>query len=160
MNEIRQAGRRGSRARDRQRAGLTQLPWRRVTNPYPPMEIVSADQLEAIHETSLQVLEEIGLNFLLPEAREILREAGAEVEADGPRVRFDRALIEAAMARAVSVSAGAGQQVQRGDRLFTIEAMKVETAINAEDDGEVEEVVSPPGTRVDSHDLVLVLKPI
>jgi len=102
MNEIRQAGRRGSRARDRQRAGLTQLPWRRVTNPYPPMEIVSADQLEAIHETSLQVLEEIGLNFLLPEAREILREAGAEVEADGPRVRFDRALIEAAMARAPS----------------------------------------------------------
>jgi pyruvate carboxylase len=60
----------------------------------------------------------------------------------------------------VSVSAAEGQQVQRGDRLFTIEAMKMETAIYAEIDGEVEEVVSPSGTRVDSHDLVLVIKPI
>ena len=32
----------------------------------------------------------------------------------------------------VSVSAVAGQQVQRGDRLFTIEAMKMENAVYAE----------------------------
>jgi pyruvate carboxylase len=60
----------------------------------------------------------------------------------------------------VSVSAGAGQQVQRGDRLFTIEAMKMETAVYAEIDGEVEEVASPAGTRVDTHDLVLVIQPL
>ncbi len=60
----------------------------------------------------------------------------------------------------VSVSASAGQQVQRGDRLFTIEAMKMETAVYAEIDGEVEEVASPSGTRVDTHDLVLVIEPI
>jgi len=60
----------------------------------------------------------------------------------------------------VSVSASAGQQVQRGDRLFTIEAMKMETAVYAELDGEVEEVASPSGTRVDTHDLVLVIEPL
>ena len=60
----------------------------------------------------------------------------------------------------VSVSASAGQQVQRGDRLFTIEAMKMETAVYAELDGTVEEVASPSGTRVDAHDLVLVIEPI
>jgi trimethylamine--corrinoid protein Co-methyltransferase len=73
---------------------LKQLPFQQVTNPYPPMEIASADQIEAIHRASLDALEEIGMNFLLPEAREILKAAGAEVEADGPRVRFDRYLIE------------------------------------------------------------------
>ena len=51
----------------------------------------------------MQVLEEIGMNFLLPEAREILRQAGAEVDGEGPRVRFDRALVEEAVARAPSL---------------------------------------------------------
>ena len=34
---------------------------------------VSEDELEAIHEASLTILEEIGIDVLLPEAREILR---------------------------------------------------------------------------------------
>ncbi len=59
----------------------------------------------------------------------------------------------------VGVSAEVGQRVEKGARLFTIEAMKMETAVYAEIDGEVEEVVSPAGTRVDTHDLVLVLAP-
>ena len=59
----------------------------------------------------------------------------------------------------VSVSAEPGQTVERGDRLFTIEAMKMETAVYADIDGEVDEVISPAGTRVDTHDLVLVLAP-
>jgi pyruvate carboxylase len=57
----------------------------------------------------------------------------------------------------VSVSAEPGQTVERGDRLFTIEAMKMETTVYAEVDGEVDEVVSSAGTRVDTHDLVLAL---
>ena len=103
MNEARPAGRRSSRVRGRQKAAFVQLPRRRLTNPYPPMEIVSAEQIEAIHQASMQVLEEIGMNFLLPEAREILRQAGADVESDGPRVRFDRALVAEAVARAPSL---------------------------------------------------------
>jgi trimethylamine--corrinoid protein Co-methyltransferase len=103
MNEARPAGRRSSRVRGRKKAAFVQLPRRRLTSPYPPMEIVSADQIEAIHQASMQVLEEIGMNFLLPEAREILRQAGAEVESDGPRVRFDRTLVAEAVARAPSL---------------------------------------------------------
>jgi len=59
----------------------------------------------------------------------------------------------------VSVSAGAGNAVSRGDRLFTIEAMKMETAVYAEIDGVVTEVVAGAGARVEPHDLVLVLDP-
>jgi trimethylamine---corrinoid protein Co-methyltransferase len=46
------------------------LPRRKVARAFPPMEIVSADELESIHHASLQVLSEIGMDFTLPEARD------------------------------------------------------------------------------------------
>jgi len=81
--------------RRRPAAGETvaQLPFQQLRNPYPPMEIVSVDELESIHNASLDLLENVGINFLLPEARDILAAAGADVEKDGLRVRFDRELI-------------------------------------------------------------------
>ena len=45
---------------------------------FPPMQIVSADEIECIHRASLQVLSEIGMDFMLPEARDLLKKAGAE----------------------------------------------------------------------------------
>ncbi|MCB1381262.1 MAG: trimethylamine methyltransferase family protein [Alphaproteobacteria bacterium] len=71
---------------------IAQLPRRQVTRSFPPMQIVSTDEIESIHQASLQVLAEIGMDFTLPEARDLLRAAGAKV--DGERVRFDPALIE------------------------------------------------------------------
>jgi len=89
-------GRRGRRGGGvdraaRAAAGIEQPAARRMINPYPPVAAVSADELEAIHDASLTVLEEIGIDFLLPDARERLRAAGARVE--GERVRFDRAMV-------------------------------------------------------------------
>jgi pyruvate carboxylase len=52
-----------------------------------------------------------------------------------------------------------GPAVERGHRFLTIEAIKMETAVYAELEGEVEEVVSPAGTRVEAYDLVLTLTP-
>src|SRR5918996_983473 len=63
------AGRRPRR--NRAEIGLAQPPFQRLRNPFRPFEILSADQIEAIHAASLQVLAEIGMNFLLPEARAI-----------------------------------------------------------------------------------------
>lgn len=72
---------------------VPQLPWCTVRNPYPPFEIASADEIESIHESSLDVLEEIGVNFLLSEARELLKAAGADLEAGTTRVRLDRSFV-------------------------------------------------------------------
>lgn len=72
-------------------AQLDQPTYRRLFNTRPPARILSDDALEAIHEASLTILEEIGIDFLLPEARARLAEAGAEVS--GERVRFDRSLL-------------------------------------------------------------------
>jgi trimethylamine--corrinoid protein Co-methyltransferase len=93
----------GTSRRGRQRresSALTQLPWRALRNPYAPVRVLSEDQLAAIHDASMRILEEIGMDFLHPEARAILAAAGAEVEAGAERVRFDRGLIEEALSHA------------------------------------------------------------
>ena len=82
------------------RAPVPQLPRRQLKRAFPAMEIVSADELESIHRASLKVLSEIGMDFTLPEARDMLKKAGATV--DGERVRFDPAMVEELIASAPS----------------------------------------------------------
>ena len=79
---------------------VPQLPWTVVRNPYPAMDIAGADDVEAIHDASMRVLEETGINILLGEARDILRDAGVAVTPGEARVRFERGFIEEAVARA------------------------------------------------------------
>jgi trimethylamine--corrinoid protein Co-methyltransferase len=74
---------------------ISQLPWSQPQLTLDPARILSDDQIEAIHRLSLQVLEEIGMDMLHPEAREILARAGARV--DGERVRIGREIIEHAL---------------------------------------------------------------
>ena len=55
--------------------------------------VLSEDALEAVHQASLTILEEIGMDIILPEARDRMKAAGAEVTPGTDRVRFDRGLI-------------------------------------------------------------------
>jgi trimethylamine--corrinoid protein Co-methyltransferase len=96
---------REQRVRRERRPGgksLKQLPWRQYRNPYKPIEAVSEDQLEAIHQASLQILEEMGIDFLDADARLLLKEKGADVTAGSERVRFDRGMIAEYVAMAPS----------------------------------------------------------
>jgi len=56
-----------------------------------------------------------------------------------------------------TVNVIAGAKVIQGDVLVTIEAMKMETAVRAERDGVVSEVVTKPGEAIDAKDLLFVL---
>ena len=56
-------------------------------------EVVSADELESIHDASLTILERIGMDFWDGESRSLLREAGADVDEAGQHVRFPREMI-------------------------------------------------------------------
>ena len=90
-----------SRRRERRgRGGIKQVPWRRYRNPYKPIEVLSADQIEAIHDSSLKVLEEIGMDFLDEDSLAILKAAGAEVAPGTQRVRFPRGLVLESVAKA------------------------------------------------------------
>ena len=99
----RTGGRQGRAARQaRAGGGFDQPAWRQPRMIYPPIPVVSADELESIHQASLQILEEMGIEFLNDEARQIIREAGADVDADGVTVRIDRALVDKCIATAPS----------------------------------------------------------
>ena len=57
-----------------------------------------------------------------------------------------------------SVVVTAGQKVQAGDRLLSIEAMKMETAVYSPSDATVAEVLVSPNTVVEAKDLLITLK--
>ena len=94
--------RQGARGRRTDGTAVPQLPWTEVANPYPPMEVLSADQLEAVHLTSLRILEELGMEIMSGRAREILAAAGAELDTATRTVRLDRGLVAKALATAPS----------------------------------------------------------
>jgi trimethylamine--corrinoid protein Co-methyltransferase len=62
-----------------------QPPWREIRVPYRPFEILSGDQIEAIHLASLKVLEEIGMEVLHEPTRALLKAAGVDVDHDSQR---------------------------------------------------------------------------
>lgn len=62
--------------------------------PFKPVELASPEQIERIHQESLRVLEEIGIEVLHDGARVILKKEGAIVDESTQRVRFPRELVE------------------------------------------------------------------
>jgi trimethylamine--corrinoid protein Co-methyltransferase len=72
---------------------VEQPPFRLHRRPYPPTPVVSEDELESIHQASLQVLSDTGIAVLLPEARRLLDRAGCEVDEETERVRFDPEMV-------------------------------------------------------------------
>jgi trimethylamine---corrinoid protein Co-methyltransferase len=86
--------RRGRKVETGPRA-INQLPWKQPQLTLEPSRILSDDHLEAVHNESLRVMEEIGMDMIYAEAREILADAGAIVMGD--RVRIGRDIIEEAL---------------------------------------------------------------
>jgi trimethylamine--corrinoid protein Co-methyltransferase len=73
-------------------------------------ELLTKTQLEKVHETSLRILEQIGLDFGYPPALEVLKKGGARI--DGQRVFFPAGLIE--------------EQIKKAPAEFTLHARNPE----------------------------------
>jgi trimethylamine--corrinoid protein Co-methyltransferase len=100
--EPRAAGTAHRRKERRVGGGIPRLPWRHLVNPFRPLEILSADQLEAIHRASLRIVAEIGLQVLGDRAIDLFAAAGATIDRSERRVRLDPGLVEERIATAPS----------------------------------------------------------
>lgn len=74
--------------------GVRQMPFGAVTNRYPKIALLSEDEIEAIHRSSLRLLAETGMEVMHDESRALLKWAGASVDEATQRVRFDPAMVE------------------------------------------------------------------
>ncbi|MGH1352527.1 MAG: pyruvate carboxylase [Methyloligellaceae bacterium] len=82
--------------------------------------------------------------------------AGSVIEARRKAEEGNASHVGAPMPGMVSILAvSEGQKVKAGDVLLTIEAMKMETAIRAEKDGEIARIYVRAGGQVDAKDLMI-----
>ena len=70
--ENRGTGRRRAGRPSRVAGSLQQAPFRQVSMPYAPIEVLSSDRIEAIHDAGLTILETIGIRVLDARARSSL----------------------------------------------------------------------------------------
>jgi len=92
--------RRRGPARATRSMGPSLAPIARLTVPWAPLEILSAEQVERILVAAFRILEEAGLEIRSPAARAIYRQAGALVDEETQVVRLGRDIVEAHLARA------------------------------------------------------------
>ena len=64
-----ETGRRRRRTAERGGGSAAPQPLGQPESPFAPVELVSRDELESIHQAALTVLKEIGIDFLHDEAR-------------------------------------------------------------------------------------------
>ena len=96
MTSKRNRGRDGRR-RDRSAPHLASIPFQTLQNPFAPFEILTADQVEKIHKTSMRILVDVGIEFLDSETLDIWKSAGALVDPDSQRVRIEEKMVKAAL---------------------------------------------------------------
>ncbi|MDH3537978.1 MAG: trimethylamine methyltransferase family protein, partial [Gammaproteobacteria bacterium] len=78
---------------------IHQLERKVLRNRFAPLAALDEEQLEFIHDVSLRIIEEQGIEILGDQALDLFRKAGASVGDDGV-VRIDRALVLETVARA------------------------------------------------------------
>lgn len=78
---------------------VRQIERKTLRNRFSPIEALDEEQLEFIHNISLRIVEEEGIEVMGDQALDLYRKAGASVDATGV-VRMDRALLLDTVARA------------------------------------------------------------
>lgn len=71
-----------------------QLPLRQISNRFAPICAISDDEVEFIHQSSLKVLEQVGIEVMSPEGRELLGRNGAKLDSNSDIVYIERGLVE------------------------------------------------------------------
>lgn len=100
MTETSAPPRRRDRSRAARSTGPSLAPLPRLENRWPPLEVLSAEQVERILLAAFRILEEAGLEIRSAAARAVYRSAGALVDEETQLVRLGRELVTAQLAHA------------------------------------------------------------
>ncbi|HLF02818.1 MAG TPA: trimethylamine methyltransferase family protein, partial [Anaerolineales bacterium] len=84
----------------RRQTESTPSPFRQLQSRWPPLDVLSPDNLARIHNASMEILENTGIELLDAEALDIFAKAGAKVNVGAGRVWPDRGLVMEAVSRA------------------------------------------------------------
>ncbi|MEI7470040.1 MAG: trimethylamine methyltransferase family protein [Chloroflexota bacterium] len=93
---------RATRRTARKRTPIDSLPYRVLKNRFPPVEMLNQEQIDKIHNASMRILEEIGIDFVEPESLSLWEKAGARVDHKAQHVWIDRALLMSLVSKAPS----------------------------------------------------------
>ena len=85
--------RRSTRRKQATEFSISQLPVQNIVNPYPPVEILDPQQLEDIHDASMRILEEIGLQIENEAAKALMLKNGATLDSTTGYVQMDREMV-------------------------------------------------------------------
>ncbi len=100
QDRAQRAQRRAQLRQERVQSPFRQIPFAEIRNPMPPLELVGEAGVQQIHDASMRVLEENGIEFLDEEALDLWAAAGAEVNRKTSRVRMARELVLDLVAKA------------------------------------------------------------
>lgn len=103
----------------------------------PPASVLTEDQIQDIHAYSTRLLDDVGIEFMLPEAWDVLEANGARVNRESGMVRMDRALVEHWVAQAPSTYTWKGRESGRdiafgGDQIAYGSVASAPNALDAE----------------------------
>lgn len=94
--------RRAARRARRSQSPFAGIAFRRIQNHFPPLEVITAEQIEQLHDASMHILEQIGISFMDAESLDLWEQAGARVDHQRQHVWFDRDQILELVAKAPS----------------------------------------------------------
>jgi trimethylamine--corrinoid protein Co-methyltransferase len=117
----------GRRATPRRRnaSDIVQTTWGQSLNWFPSVESIIAEEVELIHASALQILEEIGIRCPVKEAQDWFARAGAIVDPSSGSIRVGREIIEAALA---TVPSGFRLLPRSAERAVRLERGQIATA--------------------------------
>lgn len=91
---------RAARRKSRAQSPLLKIPFQQLRNPWRALELITPDQIEQIHDASMHILENIGLDFFDQETLDLWQQAGAKVDHTARHAWLDRGLVLELVAKA------------------------------------------------------------
>ena len=100
QKEKRRSGGRANKSARKSSSAINQMDWGVSYNTDNFIEPLSQEGMAAIDNAAMQVIEEIGIEFLNEEAKNILKEAGCKVSHSSDNVRMERSWVSEMISKA------------------------------------------------------------